>query len=113
MLPTRNERRASSAPSPTRWHVYVVRRADGALYTGIATDVERRLAEHADDARGAKALRGRGPLELVTTREIGERGLALRVEARIKRLSKARKEELVEAGRLVEEILRELEEELA
>lgn len=75
------------------WSVYLVRCGDGSLYTGITTDVERRLGEHRA-GRGAKALRGRAPLELVTALEVGEHGTALRVEHRFKRLSKARKEEL-------------------
>ena len=79
-----------------RWSVYIVRCGDGALYTGIATDVRRRIAEHArHDGRGAKYLRGRGPLRLVFARVIGSRGMALRIETRIKKLSKARKESLV------------------
>ncbi len=89
----------SGPPVPPRWSVYVVRRRDGALYTGIAIDVRRRIAEHArQTGKGAKSLRGRGPLHLVFQRVIGSRGLALRVEGTIKRLSKARKEELVVQG---------------
>ena len=76
------------------WSVYLVRCPDGALYTGIATDVERRLEEHRA-GKGAKALRGRAPLELVTSCSIGDRGVAQRVEYRFKQLSKARKEALV------------------
>jgi putative endonuclease len=76
------------------WSVYLVRRADGALYTGIATDVKRRLAEHRA-GRGAKALRGRGPLALAAYGKVGARGLAQRVEREIKLLSKAEKERLV------------------
>ena len=75
------------------WSVYLVRRADGALYCGIALDVAARLQQHAKGL-GAKALRGRGPLELVFRRRVGERSLALRAEARIKRLPKADKERL-------------------
>ncbi len=77
------------------WHVYLVRCAGGSLYTGIATDVERRFAEHDRGAKGAKYLRGKGPLELVFQREAGARALALRVESRIKRMPKARKEALI------------------
>jgi len=78
------------------WSVYVVRCRDGALYTGIATDVRRRIAEHAQRrGSGAKSLRGRGPFQLVFQRAVGSRGLALRVEGAIKRLPKARKEELI------------------
>jgi len=79
--------------SMTRWFVYVLRCGDGALYTGIATDVERRLGEHRA-GKGAKALRGRGPLELVATCVVEDHGSALRVEHRFKRLPKARKEAL-------------------
>jgi putative endonuclease len=79
------------------WFVYLVRCRDGSLYTGIATDVGRRIAEHEGYAgKGAKFLRGRGPLHLECVREIGARDLALRVERQIKRLPKARKEELVQ-----------------
>lgn len=78
------------------WHVYFVRVRDGSLYTGITTDVERRVAEHAGQGgKGAKYLRGRGPLELVFHVEIGSRARALKVESRIKRLTKTRKEQIV------------------
>lgn len=80
----------------TRWSVYMIRCRDGSLYTGITTDVPRRLAQHrGGDGRGAKFLRGKRPLRLVFTKAIGSRGLALRVESRIKRLAKTRKERLV------------------
>jgi len=83
-----------------------VRRRDGALYTGIATDVRRRIAEHAGvRGRGAKSLRGRGPLRLVLQRVIGSRGLALRVEGTIKKLPKARKEELIVQKVMVERLI--------
>ncbi|WP_155829329.1 GIY-YIG nuclease family protein [Halomonas huangheensis] len=72
------------------WYVYVVETAAGALYTGISTDVVRRLEEHRS-GRGAKALRGRGPLTLVHQVPVGDRSEALREEARIKRLSVAAK----------------------
>jgi putative endonuclease len=99
-----------SDPSPDPlWSVYVVRRSDGALYTGIATNVVRRLAEHeAGEGRGAKSLRGRGPLTLVFAQEVGGRGLATRIEAHIKRLSKARKENWIQDGSLIERVLKAL-----
>jgi len=77
-----------SAPTPRRWHLYVIETAGGALYTGITTDVTRRLAEHAA-GRGAKALRGRGPLTLIHQEAVGSRSEALRLEAAVKRLSAA------------------------
>ena len=92
--------------SMPRWHVYLVRCRDGALYTGIATDVSRRLAEHEQGAgKGAKYLRGKGPLRLVLNKAVGRRGLALRVEALIKRLPKARKEELIGQDALIGRIV--------
>ncbi len=97
------------AEPPPTWWVYVLRRSDGALYTGIATDVTRRLAEHeAGEGRGSKALRGRGPLSLEVSREVGDRSLATRVEARLKRLPKARKELWLKEGRLIERVLEAL-----
>jgi putative endonuclease len=75
------------------WKVYFVRRADGALYCGIAKDVAARFQAH-QDGRGAKALRGRGPLELAFSRRVGDRARAQRVEAALKRLPKAQKERL-------------------
>ena len=79
-----------------RWSIYMLRCGDGSIYTGIATDVERRLAEHRADG-GAKYLRGRGPLEVVFQSEIGSRSLATRAEVRIKRLSRSAKEKFIAA----------------
>jgi len=72
--------------------VYLVRCRDGSIYTGIATDVERRLAEHEHGGRGAKFLRGKGPLDLIYSQEVGDRSLASKVESRVKRLSKVEKQ---------------------
>jgi putative endonuclease len=81
------------------WHVYIVRTRDGSLYTGVTTDVARRLREHrAAGGRGARYLRGRAPLEIVYRRKLGQRALALSVEWRLKRRSRADKQAIV-AGR--------------
>jgi putative endonuclease len=84
----------STAP---KWWLYLVRTGTGALYTGIALDVQVRFAAHVAGT-GAKALRGRGPLQLVFSSRVGARGAALRLEARVKRLPKAAKELLPTAG---------------
>lgn len=87
---------ARAASKTDNWHVYLVRTRNGSLYTGIATDVERRLREHLHSLpRGAKCLRSRGPLQLVYRAHVGSRGLALRVEHRLKGFTKRRKEEIV------------------
>ncbi len=81
------------------WHVYMIRCVDRSLYTGIAKDVERRFGEHCSGGpRGAKYLRGRGPLDLVYQREVGSHSEALKEERRIKRLTKTQKERLLLEG---------------
>ena len=89
------------------WCIYIVRCRDGTLYTGISTDVERRLAEHreAGDA-GAKYLKGRGPLTLLVQKRLGSRSLALKAENRIKRLSKAKKESLLLVPGSIDEMVK-------
>ena len=78
------------------YHLYILRCSDGSLYTGIATDPERRLQTHADHRRGARYLRGRLPAELVYAQCVGDRGEAQRLEARVKRLRRADKFRLIE-----------------
>ena len=91
--------KAPASSTPT-WFVYVLRCGDGTLYTGITTDVQRRLAQHAGLRQGgARYLRGRGPLRLVLLRSVGERRCALSLERQIKRLSRMRKELLIAATR--------------
>ena len=79
---------------PGDHHVYVLECADGSLYTGYTTDVERRVAEH-DAGEGAKYTRGRTPVELVHTESFDSRSTATRREHEIKALSRAAKERLV------------------
>ncbi|MFC4405223.1 GIY-YIG nuclease family protein [Haloarchaeobius iranensis] len=76
-------------------HVYVLRCADGTLYTGYTTDVERRVAEH-DAGEGAKYTRGRTPVELVHVESYDDRGTAMSREYEIKQLSRREKERLVD-----------------
>ncbi len=96
------------------WHLYLVRTAQGTLYAGVATDVERRLREHESGGpRAAKYLRGRGPLELVLAHEIGPRELALRVERRVKRLPRARKEQLLSTRAALRDLVAEARAEAA
>jgi len=78
------------------YSLYIVRCADGSLYTGIAIDVARRFNEHETGLRGAKYLRGRGPLRLVYQQPIGDRSEASQLEYQVKRLDKATKEALVD-----------------
>lgn len=72
---------------------------DGRFYTGIATDPQRRLAEHrSGTTRGAKFTRAARSHALVYSVPLGDRSIALRAEARVKKLSRIQKEELVRIG---------------
>lgn len=74
----------------TIWYLYILRCRDGSLYTGITTDVEKRLEAHRC-GKGAKYTRGRGPLELVYREECGDHSAALKREIEIKKLEKMQK----------------------
>ncbi|MDS1309287.1 MULTISPECIES: GIY-YIG nuclease family protein [Marinobacter] len=79
------------------WFVYMVRTARGALYTGITTDVPRRFSEHQAGApKGARSLRGKGPLELVLSLPAGDRSRASKLEWHIKQWPRQQKEALVQ-----------------
>jgi len=88
------------------WHLYILRCCDGSLYTGITTDVKRRILEHnGEGKKGAKYLRGKGPATLVFKKRIGGKSLASKAEYRVKRLSKTKKEMLVLKKIRLKEIL--------
>lgn len=76
------------------WYVYMLRCSDGSLYTGVTTDVERRLAEHKAGKVGAKYTRSRIPLHIAYTETCASRSEAQSREFALKRLSKAEKESL-------------------
>jgi len=86
----------------------VLRCGDDTLYTGIATDVDRRLQEHRSSPVGAKYLRGRGPLQIMLQKEVGDRSLASRVEYRFKRLSRVQKLRCCAAPAELDSIIDEL-----
>lgn len=77
------------------WYLYMVRTAAGALYTGITLDVERRFAEHQQGGpKAAKALKGKGPLQLAYVETVENKVTAYRRELAVKKLSKTAKEAL-------------------
>ncbi len=77
------------------WYLYILRCKDGSLYTGITTDVEKRLEAHRA-GKGAKYTRGRGPLELVYREECGDHSTALKREIEIKALSREEKQKMIQ-----------------
>lgn len=81
----------------SQWYVYILRCGNEALYTGVTTDVARRLAEHGRTGRaGARFTRAFGPVALIYQCRAGSKRLAYRIEYRIKQLPRGRKIEVVE-----------------
>ena len=78
----------------TIWYLYILRCGDGTLYTGITTDVEKRLAAHRS-GKGAKYTRGRQPLELVYRESCENHSQALKREWEVKQLTRQEKEALI------------------
>ena len=79
------------------WWVYILECGDGTLYTGVTTDLARRVSQH-EAGTGARYTRGRGPFRVVHSERCGGRGAALSREAAIKKLSARAKRRLVGAG---------------
>jgi len=69
------------------WYVYIVECRDGSYYTGITTDVERRISEHNHSPKGASYTRSRRPVTLHYHESVSNRSEATRRELQIKKLS--------------------------
>ena len=82
------------------WYVYIVRCQDNSLYTGITTDIERRVFEHNFSKKGAKYTRSRRPVHSVYSEEVESRSIAQKREHYIKSLKKTCKEKLIENYRV-------------
>ena len=78
----------------SKWYVYILRCGDDTLYTGITTNVEKRLEAHRS-GKGAKYTRSRLPVELVYQEELTDKSCALKREAAIKKLSREKKLQLI------------------
>jgi putative endonuclease len=81
-------------PMSDHHFVYIVRCADGSLYTGYARDPQKRVEVH-NNGRGARYTSGRRPVILVYSEAFDSVGEALKRESQVKRLSRAKKEALV------------------
>ncbi len=81
------------------WQVYILECADGTLYTGVAVDLQRRIAQHnGERAGGPRYTRGRRPVRLAWSDTAVDRSAALMREAAIKKLSRGRKLALIGRG---------------
>ena len=81
------------------YHLYILECADKTLYTGITTDLARRVAEHNSSPLGAKYTKARRPVRLVFSCPFRDRSEASQEEARIKRLPRDRKFTLIRKGK--------------
>jgi len=81
------------------WYVYILRCADDTLYTGITTDVARRLEEHNAGTAGARYTRSRRPVAVIHVETADDRAQATRREAEIKRLERTAKLDLIASTR--------------
>ena len=79
------------------WHVYMIKCSDKSLYTGITTDIERRMSEH-NSGKGASYTRVRTPVSLVHEESHSDRSKALKREAEIKSWPRSRKLALIKKG---------------
>jgi putative endonuclease len=70
------------------YYLYILKCADGTLYTGITTDLKRRLLEHNSSKLGAKYTAARRPVELVYSRRFKNRSNASKEEAKVKSLNR-------------------------
>ncbi len=80
-------------------YVYMLRCADGTLYTGWTSDLARRVKAH-NSGHGAKYTRSRTPVELVYSEELEDKPQALKREYAIKQLSREEKQKLIERNKL-------------
>ncbi len=77
------------------WHTYILKCADGSLYTGSTNDLERRVKEHNESTLGAKYTRARRPVTLIYSAPCADRSEAAKEESRIKGLTRVEKLQLV------------------
>lgn len=79
------------------WFVYIVECSDGSLYTGITTDLERRIHDHNHNPRGARYTRAKRPVNMVYSQTALDRSEASKREAAIKKLPRSEKLALIKA----------------
>jgi len=80
------------------YFVYIVKCADKTLYTGVTTDVTRRVKEHNSSNLGAKYTCARRPVKLVFSKKFLSRSLAQKEEARIKAMTRHQKLLIIKAS---------------
>ena len=79
----------------SKWHIYIVKCSDNSLYTGITTDVERRVNEHNTSKKGAKYTKSRRPVQLMYFETVSDRSGASKRECAIKKLTRTQKLKMI------------------
>jgi len=86
------------------YYVYILKCSDKTVYTGITTDLKRRIVEHNSSKLGAKYTSSRRPVKLVYSKKFKNRSIASKEEARIKKLKRGKKLELIKGRNLNKKI---------
>ena len=81
-----------------KWFLYILQCSDGTYYTGVTTDMKRRLHEHNNSNRGAKYTRTRRPVKLIYFSEHEDRSSAQKAEHRFKKLTRTQKQGVINEG---------------
>lgn len=90
-----------SETAEQNWSVYLIRNNRNALYCGVTNNVERRFKQH-ESGKGAKALKGKGPLTLEWSCSFENKSMAMKAEYFIKQLTKTKKELLVQKSAYIQ-----------
>ncbi|MFD1384717.1 GIY-YIG nuclease family protein [Rhodanobacter aciditrophus] len=93
----------------TPWFVYIIKTRLNTLYTGVTTDLTRRFDEHTQGkVKGARYLKGKGPLQLVWSESVLDKRMAMQVEYRIKQLSRVKKDQLVSGKQSLQTLFKDV-----
>jgi putative endonuclease len=93
-MKAKEEQPAPNTTGGANWFLYILGCCDGSFYTGVTTDIDRRLGEH-QEGKASRYTRTRRPVVLVYQEECGTRSQSLARECAVKSLSRQRKEELI------------------
>ena len=77
------------------WFLYVLKCNDGTLYTGVTTNIQRRLKEHNTSSRGAKYTKARRPVEVIYWKSFKNQSSAQKAEYKFKQLTREQKEKMI------------------
>ncbi len=86
----------SSKNTKKPWFLYVVRCSDDTFYTGVTSNIDRRVNEHNHSSNGAKYTKTRRPVQLIYWRDFKDRSSAQKAEYKFKKLTRGQKEKIIE-----------------